>query len=88
MIESSIEKVNAGTEIANNFAQALNEIVESITKAAELVEQITTASNDKLMLFHRLIKQLSKYLRLYRLILPLLKKVLLQARSYQARPKY
>jgi methyl-accepting chemotaxis protein len=47
MIESSIEKVNAGTEIANNTAQALNEIVESITKAAELVEQITTASNEQ-----------------------------------------
>ena len=46
MIESSIEKVNAGTEIANNTAQALNEIVESI-KAQELVEQITTVSNEQ-----------------------------------------
>ncbi len=47
MIEGSIEKVDAGTKIANNTAQALNEIVESITKAAELVGQIALASKEQ-----------------------------------------
>lgn len=47
MIEGSIEKVGAGTKIASNTAQALNEIVESITKAAELVGQIASASNEQ-----------------------------------------
>ncbi|MDD4583839.1 MAG: methyl-accepting chemotaxis protein [Eubacteriales bacterium] len=47
MIEDSIEKVDAGTKIANNTAQALNDIVESITKANVLVGQITEASNEQ-----------------------------------------
>lgn len=47
MIEGSIKKVDAGTKIASNTAQALNEIVESITKAAELVGQIASASNEQ-----------------------------------------
>lgn len=47
MIEGSIEKVNAGTKIANNTAQGLNEIVENITKASELVSQISAASNEQ-----------------------------------------
>lgn len=47
MIEGSIEKVDAGTKIANNTAQALNEIVESIAKAAELVGQIAAASKEQ-----------------------------------------
>ncbi|MDD4347243.1 MAG: methyl-accepting chemotaxis protein [Desulfitobacteriaceae bacterium] len=47
MIEGSIEKVGTGTKIANNTEQALNEIVESITKAAELVGQIASASNEQ-----------------------------------------
>ena len=47
MIEDSIEKVGVGTKIAYNTAQGLNEIVESITKAAELVSQISSASNEQ-----------------------------------------
>jgi methyl-accepting chemotaxis protein len=47
MIEGSIKKVDAGTKIASNTAQALIEIVESITKAAELVGQIAAASNEQ-----------------------------------------
>lgn len=47
MIEGSIEKVGIGTKIANNTAQGLYEIVESITKAAELVSQISYASNEQ-----------------------------------------
>ena len=47
MIESSIEKVNMGTEIANNTEQSLGEIVGSITKTTELVSQISSASNEQ-----------------------------------------
>jgi len=47
LIEGSIEKVGVGTKIANNTAQGLIEIVESITKAAELVSQISAASNEQ-----------------------------------------
>ena len=47
LIESSIEKVSAGTKIANSTAQALNEIVESVSKAAEFVSQISSASNEQ-----------------------------------------
>lgn len=47
MIEGSIEKVEAGTKIANNTAAALTEIVESITKTADLVGSIAVASNEQ-----------------------------------------
>lgn len=47
MIEGSIEKVAAGTKIANSTEVALNEIVDSITKTAELVGQIASASNEQ-----------------------------------------
>ncbi len=47
LIEGSIEKVSAGTKIANETAEALAEIVEGIGKAASLVEGIATASNNQ-----------------------------------------
>ncbi|MFZ5351661.1 MAG: methyl-accepting chemotaxis protein [Bacillota bacterium] len=47
MIENSIKKVNDGTKIANVTASALNKIVEGVTKAAELVEQIAVSSNEQ-----------------------------------------
>ncbi len=47
MIESSIQKVDLGTKIAKNTAEALNEIVESVTKSAALVAQIASASNEQ-----------------------------------------
>lgn len=47
LIESSIDKVEAGTKIANNTAQALHEIVDSVSKAATLVSQISSASNEQ-----------------------------------------
>lgn len=47
MIEGSVEKVDIGTKIASNTAQALNEIVESTTKAADLVGHIASASNEQ-----------------------------------------
>lgn len=47
MIEGSIKKVEVGTKIANETAQALGEIVTGITKAALLVNDIAIASNEQ-----------------------------------------
>lgn len=47
MIEGSIGKVNDGTKIANETAQALNKIVETVTEVAELVEKIAGASTEQ-----------------------------------------
>lgn len=45
MIESSISKVNMGTDIANNTASSLVKIVEGVGKVTDLVGNIATASN-------------------------------------------
>jgi methyl-accepting chemotaxis protein len=47
MIEGSIKKSEAGTKIANDTAEALNKIVDGITKAADLVGDISVASNEQ-----------------------------------------
>ena len=47
MIEGSIEKVNGGTKIANQTAEALNAIVGKVTEVAQLVESIATASTEQ-----------------------------------------
>ncbi len=47
LIEGSIGKVVAGTQIANETADALNKIVEDITKASSLVGDIAIASNEQ-----------------------------------------
>ena len=47
MIEGSIQKVSAGTRIANDTAEALGKIVGGVTKVANLVSSIATASNDQ-----------------------------------------
>ena len=47
LIEGSIKKVEAGTSIANETAQALNQIVDGVTKAATLVGEIAAASNEQ-----------------------------------------
>ena len=47
MIEGSISKVAGGTKIANETAVALNNIVEGVTQAANLVADIATASNEQ-----------------------------------------
>jgi methyl-accepting chemotaxis protein len=47
LIEGSINKVQKGTKIANDTAAALIEIVTGIEKAANLVVDIATASNEQ-----------------------------------------
>jgi methyl-accepting chemotaxis protein len=47
LIEGSIKKAEAGTAIATETASALNEIVESITKATKYVNEISSASSDQ-----------------------------------------
>ncbi|WP_411678939.1 methyl-accepting chemotaxis protein [Clostridium thailandense] len=47
LIEGSIKKVEGGTQIANNTAEALDKIVDGVAKAASLVGEIATASNEQ-----------------------------------------
>ncbi|WP_069998512.1 methyl-accepting chemotaxis protein [Cellulosilyticum sp. I15G10I2] len=47
MIEGSIKKVEDGTHIASQTAEALNKIVEDVTRVADLVGSIAVASNEQ-----------------------------------------
>lgn len=47
LIEGSIKKVEAGTEIAHHTAEALNMIVEGVTQVSNLVGNIAIASNEQ-----------------------------------------
>ncbi|MDQ2084845.1 methyl-accepting chemotaxis protein [Herbivorax sp. ANBcel31] len=47
MIEGCISKVGTGTKIANDTSEALKKIVEGVTKAVDLVGEITQASNEQ-----------------------------------------
>jgi methyl-accepting chemotaxis protein len=47
LIESSIQKVGAGTQIANETAASLGKIVAGIAKTTALVGDIATASNEQ-----------------------------------------
>lgn len=47
MIESSIKKVEIGTNMANDTAKALDTIVSGIARVAELVNKIAIASNEQ-----------------------------------------
>ncbi|MEW6217916.1 MAG: methyl-accepting chemotaxis protein [Thermodesulfobacteriota bacterium] len=47
LIEGSVAKTENGTRIANDTAQALNEIVSGVTKVADLVGEIAAASNEQ-----------------------------------------
>ena len=47
LIEGSIQKAENGTEIANDTAKALDEIVEGVTKVTTLVAEIAASSNEQ-----------------------------------------
>ncbi len=47
MIESSMKKVEKGSEIAGRSTEALNEIVRTATKTTDLVGEIAAASNEQ-----------------------------------------
>lgn len=47
MIESSLKKIESGTEIAHETAISLNKIVSKTTTVSELVEDISAASNEQ-----------------------------------------
>ena len=47
LIEGSIKKAEKGTEIANDTAKALYEIVDGVSKAAKLVAEIAASSNEQ-----------------------------------------
>ena len=47
LIDGAVKKISSGTEIANKTAQALNNIVDGATKAADLVGEIAAASNEQ-----------------------------------------
>ena len=49
LIQGSINKSSRGTEIANNTAGALNEIVDGISKTAEIIAEIAQSSNEQAM---------------------------------------
>lgn len=47
LIEGSVKRVENGTEIANDTAKALEEIVTGVTKVTDLVGEIACASNEQ-----------------------------------------
>lgn len=47
LISGSIKKSSRGTDIANNTAQALNEIVGGIAKTADIIAEIARSSNEQ-----------------------------------------
>ena len=49
LIQGSIKKSTAGTDIANNTAKALSEIVEGVSKTAEIISEIAKSSNEQAM---------------------------------------
>jgi methyl-accepting chemotaxis protein len=49
LIQGSIKKSSAGTDIANNTARALSEIVEGVSKTAEIISEIARSSNEQAM---------------------------------------
>lgn len=49
LIQGSMQKAERGTGIANETAKALTEIVSGVAKAAELVADIATSSNEQAM---------------------------------------
>lgn len=63
LIEGTIKRVEAGTQIANDTAKSLVEIVDGVAKAAALVGDIANASNEQasaISQINRGIEQVSK----------------------------
>jgi len=49
LIQGSIQKASGGPEIANNTAKALDQIVEGVTKTADIISEIAKSSNEQAM---------------------------------------
>ena len=47
LIQGSVDKTNAGAEIADETAKSLDEIVSDVTKVSDLVAEIAAASNEQ-----------------------------------------
>ncbi|HEY5673232.1 MAG TPA: methyl-accepting chemotaxis protein [Malonomonas sp.] len=47
LIEGSVEKTAKGSEVASRTAEVLDEIVSGVTKVADLVKEISVASNEQ-----------------------------------------
>ncbi len=47
LIEGSVDKAGRGTEIASSTADALEEIVATVTKVSDLIAEIAAAANDQ-----------------------------------------
>ncbi len=66
LIEGSINKVQTGTQIANDTAASLDEVVAEIEKSANLISSIAMASNDQasgIEQINRGIEQVSKVIQ-------------------------
>ncbi|MDA3846567.1 MAG: methyl-accepting chemotaxis protein [Vallitaleaceae bacterium] len=63
LIESSIQKAQDGTAIANDTAEALNKIVSGVTESAVIVDDIAKASREQAIAIHQInegIEQISR----------------------------
>ncbi len=49
LIQGSVKKASAGTEIANSTAKALDEIVNGIAKTVDIISEIAQSSNEQAM---------------------------------------
>jgi len=85
LIEGTIKRTENGTKIARETAEALNKIVEGISKAATLVNDIAVASNEQAAAITQINQELPRYPRWYRPTRQHRKKVLLQVKSCQVR---
>jgi methyl-accepting chemotaxis protein len=88
LIENSIEKTRVGTKIANDTARALNEIVDSISMAAELVSQISSASGEQSVAVSQINQAIEQVSEVIQANPQRRKKVRLQVRNCPGRLKH